>query len=57
MKIARHVLAEDEILPFEAGSFDMVLSNLSMHWINDLPGVLTEINCLLKPDCPFIGAM
>ncbi|KAK0634907.1 hypothetical protein B0T17DRAFT_586568 [Bombardia bombarda] len=38
-------------------SFDLVLSNLSMHWINNLPGVLAQINSILKPDCPFIGAM
>lgn len=25
--------------------------------MNDLPGVLTQINNLLKPDCPFMGAM
>ncbi|KAJ4306711.1 hypothetical protein N0V88_000076 [Collariella sp. IMI 366227] len=35
----------------------MVLSSLSMHWINDLPGVLSQINSVLKPDSPFIGAM
>ena len=35
----------------------MVLSSLSLHWINDLPGILTQINNVLKPDCPFIGAM
>ncbi len=57
MKITRQVLANDESLPFEPGSFDMVMSNLSMHWINDLPGVLTQVNNILKPDCPFIGAM
>jgi NADH dehydrogenase [ubiquinone] 1 alpha subcomplex assembly factor 5 len=33
------------------------MSNLSLHWINDLPGTLTQINNILKPDCPFIGAM
>lgn len=35
----------------------MVMSSLSLHWINDLPGVLTQINNLLKPDSPFLGAM
>ncbi len=57
MHITRHVLDDEESLPFEAGSFDMVMSNLSMHWINNLPGVLTQINNVLKPDSPFIGAM
>ncbi|OIW28030.1 S-adenosyl-L-methionine-dependent methyltransferase [Coniochaeta ligniaria NRRL 30616] len=57
INITRHVLTDQESMPFEAGSFDLVMSNLSMHWINDLPGVLAEINRVLKPDCPFIGAM
>lgn len=57
MKITRQVLADEESLPYEAGSFDLVLSSLSLHWINDLPGILTQINNVLKPDCAFIGAM
>ncbi|KAL1876899.1 hypothetical protein VTK73DRAFT_8976 [Phialemonium thermophilum] len=55
--LSREVLADPESLPFEAGSFDLVMSSLSLHWINDLPGLLTQINHLLKPDCPFLGAM
>lgn len=57
MPIIRQVLGDQENLPFESESFDMVMSSLSMHWINDLPGVLAQINRVLKPDCPFIGAM
>lgn len=51
------MLADEEHLPYEANTFDAVLSSLSMHWINDLPSVLAQINHVLKPDCPFIGAM
>ncbi len=43
--------------PFAPESFDLILSSLSLHWTNDLPGVLTQINRLLKPDAPFLGAM
>ncbi|KAK3387589.1 S-adenosyl-L-methionine-dependent methyltransferase [Podospora didyma] len=57
MTITRHVLADEESIPFGPASFDMVLSSMSMHWVNDLPGVLAQINNVLKPDCPFIGAM
>jgi len=57
LNITRHVLEDEETLPYEPESFDLVMSNLSMHWINDLPGTLTQINNILKPDCPFIGAM
>jgi len=57
MQLTRHVLADEESIPFGPESFDLVLSSLSMHWINDLPGVLAQINSVLKPDCAFIGAM
>lgn len=57
LAITRQVLADDESLPYEPASFDLVLSSLSLHWVNDLPGVLAQINHVLKPDCPFVGAM
>lgn len=57
INITREVLAHEETLPYDANSFDLVLSSASMHWINDLPGVLAQINNVLKPDCAFIGAM
>lgn len=57
LNITRCVLQDEEAIPFGPESFDLVLSSLSMHWINDLPGVLSQINSILKPDCPFIGAM
>lgn len=57
ISITRQVVVDEETIPFEPESFDLVLSSLSLHWINDLPGVLSQINNVLKPDCPFIGAM
>jgi len=57
VNITRQVLEDDESLPHEPETFDLVLSSLSLHWINDLPGVLAQINNILKPDCAFIGAM
>ncbi|RDA93203.1 hypothetical protein CP533_3171, partial [Ophiocordyceps camponoti-saundersi (nom. inval.)] len=57
LNITRQVLEDDESIPFEAQSFDLVLSSLSLHWINDLPGILSQINNVLKPDCPFVGAL
>lgn len=57
INMTRQVLSDEETLPFEANTFDLVLSSLSMHWINDLPGVLAQINNILKPDCAFVGAM
>lgn len=57
LRLTRQVLEDDERLPFEANSFDLVLSSLSLHWINDLPGLLGQVNQVLKPDCAFVGAM
>ncbi|OMP87072.1 putative methyltransferase-like protein, mitochondrial [Diplodia seriata] len=57
IEMTRQVLADEECLPFEPESFDAVLSSLSMHWINDLPSVLRQINSVLKPDAPFLGVM
>ena len=57
ISMTRDVLASQETLPYEANSFDLVLSSLSMHWVNDLPGMLSQINNVLKPDCAFMGAM
>jgi len=36
---------------------DLVTSCLAMHWINDLPGLFSEVQRILKPDGVFIGAM
>ncbi len=44
------VVADEEALPFAPGSFDLVLSNLALHWVNDLPGALIQTRKTLKPD-------
>ncbi|MEO3427226.1 methyltransferase domain-containing protein [Pelagibius sp. CAU 1746] len=49
--------ADEEALPFAAGSLDLVLSVLSLHWVNDLPGTLLQIARVLKPDGLFLAAM
>jgi hypothetical protein len=50
------VAADEEALPFGDGVFDLVISALSLHWVNDLPGTLIQINRCLKPDGLFLGA-
>ncbi|TAQ85385.1 hypothetical protein B7494_g6286 [Chlorociboria aeruginascens] len=57
ISITRDVLSDEERLPYEANTFDAVLSSLSIHWINDLPSLLSQVNRVLKPDSPFIAAM
>lgn len=44
------VVADEEWLPFGPGSFDLVVANLSLHWVNDLPGALIQIRRALRPD-------
>lgn len=51
------ILADEEILPFAAQSFDLVISNLSLHWVNDLPGALVQIKRTLRPDGLFLAAL
>lgn len=51
------VVADEEFLPFKDDTFDLVLSSMSLHWVNDLPGALREIWRVLKPDGAFIAAM
>jgi len=51
------VAADEETLPFAEGKFDLVVSNLSLHWVNDLPGALLQIRRLLKPDGLFLASM
>jgi SAM-dependent methyltransferase len=44
------VAADEEHLPFAPASFDLVVANLSLHWVNDLPGALAQIRRILRPD-------
>jgi len=37
-------------LPYKAESFDAVFSCLSLHWVDDLPGLMMQALHLLKPD-------
>ncbi|HUL05250.1 MAG TPA: methyltransferase domain-containing protein [Candidatus Acidoferrum sp.] len=51
------LVADEELLPFAPESFDLVISNLSLHWVNDLPGCLLQIRHCLKPDGLLLAAM
>jgi len=43
-------LIDPEHLPFAAGSFNLIVSPLALHWVNDLPGALVQLRLALKPD-------
>ncbi len=47
----------EDFLPFDPENFDLVVSLLSLHWANDLPGVLAQIRTVLKPDGLFLGCL
>ena len=48
--IARGIEIDPERLPFAKESFDLVVSPLLLHTVNDLPGALIQIRRILKPD-------
>jgi NADH dehydrogenase [ubiquinone] 1 alpha subcomplex assembly factor 5 len=52
-----HLVAAADALPFAPQCFDLVLSNLLLHWTNDLPGALLQLRLALKPDGLFLAAM
>ena len=51
------IACDDEFLPFRAGSLDLVISALSLHLVNDLPGALIQIRHALKPDGLLLAAV
>jgi SAM-dependent methyltransferase len=51
------VRLDEEALPFGAETLDLVMANLSLHWVNDLPGTLAQVRYALKPDGLFLGAI
>jgi SAM-dependent methyltransferase len=49
--------ADEEALPFAEASLDLVVSGLSLHLVNDLPGTLIQIRRALKPDGLLLAAL
>lgn len=50
-------VVDEENPSFEPNSFDIVISSLSLHWVNDLPGCFRSINNSLKNDGVFLAAI
>ncbi|MDX8533837.1 methyltransferase domain-containing protein [Mesorhizobium sp. VK25A] len=51
------LVAPAETVPFEESSLDLVVSLLSLHAMNDIPGMLAQIRRSLRPDGLFLGAL
>jgi SAM-dependent methyltransferase len=49
--------SEQETLPLQPESLDLVVSALAFQFVNDLPGVLAQIRRALKPDGLLLAAM
>lgn len=55
-RAAGGIQADEDRLPFADASFDAVLSAGVLDQVNDLPGALTLIRRVLRPDGLFLGA-
>ena len=51
------VVGDVDALPFAPGSFDLVVANLSLHWVTDLPGALIQLRQALVPDGLLLASM
>lgn len=54
---ADSMLADPETVPLEPESIDLAVTLMSLHEVNDIPGLLVQIRRALKPDGLFMGAM
>lgn len=50
-------VADEERLPLADASVDLVLSNLALHWVNDLPGCLIQARRALRPNGLLLASM
>ena len=50
------VVCDEDLLPFRDESFNLVVSGLALHRVNDLTGALVQIRRALRPDGLFVGA-
>jgi SAM-dependent methyltransferase len=55
--VATPEIVDEEHLPYAPESFDLVVSSLALHAVNDLPGALTQIRRVLKPDGLFVASL
>jgi len=51
------LVCDEDALPFEQPSFNLIVSGLALHRVNDLPGALIQIRRALHPDGLFLAAL
>ncbi|WP_419914674.1 methyltransferase domain-containing protein [Hoeflea sp.] len=54
---AAGIATELELLPIERGSTGLVVSSLSLHLVNDLPGLFVQVRQALRPDGLLLAAL
>lgn len=58
MEVERIHADEEQLLEvIPRNSQEAILSCMSLHWVNDLPGILVQIREALQPDGVFLGAL
>ena len=50
-------VGEEDRLPFGQQCFDLIVSNLALHWTEDLPGALAQVKRALKPGGLFLASL
>ena len=51
------VVCDEDVLPFKDGAFNLIVSGLALHRVNDLPGSLVQVRRALAPDGLFMAAV
>lgn len=51
------IVFDEELLPFGADRFDLIVSNLSLQFANDLPGALLQMKRSLRKNGLFLAAL
>lgn len=47
---------DGEVMPLGDARLDLIVANLTLHWANDLPGVLIQCRRALRPDGLFLAS-
>jgi SAM-dependent methyltransferase len=55
--LKQSVICDYELLPFANSSFDLIISALELHYVNDLAGTLAQLHACLKKDGMMILAI
>ncbi|KAK4473191.1 hypothetical protein MN116_004368 [Schistosoma mekongi] len=55
--LTHNINCREHRLPFRPNTLDLVISSMSLHWINDLPDLLKQILTCLRNDGCLLGVM